>query len=172
MPLILVLPTMASSSSVKKRRLETEISNYGIPVLFACFRCVENGKCYIVMDSSKRLKCSECVKAGKPCVGLSWESLDKTREKLRKEIDEHEDELAEVMAKLMRKKKILRQADERAKRKAECLAAEMEESGELDAPVDCPAAGATVGLSPAVWSTLGQIDDFINFGSIGVPGPS
>jgi hypothetical protein len=116
------------------------------------------------MDSAKRLKCAECVKQGKPCVGLTWESLDRTREKLRREIDEHEEELAEVMAKLMRKKKILRQADERAKRKAECLAAEMEADGELDAPIDCPAAGATVGLSPAVWSTLGQIDDFIGSG--------
>ena len=98
------------------------------------------------MDSSKRLKCAKCVKQGKPCVNLSRESLDRTREKLRLENDEHEEELAKVMAKLMRKKKILRQADKRAKRNAECLASEMEADGELDAPTDCPAADATVGL--------------------------
>ncbi|KAI4116200.1 MAG: hypothetical protein LQ341_007700, partial [Variospora aurantia] len=156
---------MASSSSIKKRRLEKEIQTYAIVVDLPCFRCLENNHKCVVMDSSKRLKCAECVKQGKPCVGLTWESLDRTRERLRREIDEHEDELAEVMAKLMRKKKILRQADERAMRKAECLAAEMEADGELDAPVDCPAADATVGLSPAVWSTLGQIDDFLGFNS-------
>lgn len=122
------------------------------------------------MEGSKRLKCAECVKAGKPCVNLSWESLDGTRETLRREIDEHEEELAEVMAKLMRKKKILRQADERARRKMECLASEMETTGELDALVDCPAADATVGLSPAVWASLGQIDDFIDFGAGPSPG--
>lgn len=154
---------MASSSSIKKNRLAKEITTYALVVDFPCFRCLENKHQCVVMDSAKRLKCAECVKQGKPCVGLTWESLDRTREKLRKEIDEHEDELAGVMAKLMRKKKILRQADERAKRKAECLAVEMEADGELDEPIDCPAADATVGLSPAVWSTLGQIDDFLNF---------
>lgn len=156
---------MASSSSIKKRRLEKEIQTYAIVADLPCFRCLENNHRCIVMDSSKRLKCAECVKQGKPCVGLSWESLDRTRERLRREIDEHEDELAEILGKLMRKKKILRQADERARRKAECLAAEMEADGELDAPVDCPAANATVGLSPVMWSALGQIDDFIGFGA-------
>ncbi|KAI4208812.1 MAG: hypothetical protein L6R36_009558 [Xanthoria steineri] len=158
---------MASNSSIKKQRLEKEILRYAIAVDLPCFRCLENDHKCVVMDSSKRLKCAECVKQGKPCIGLTWESLDRTRDRLRREIDEHEEELAEVMAKLMRKKKILRQADERAKRKAECLASEMEADGELDAPIDCPAADATVGLSPAVWGTLGQIDDFINFGGSG-----
>lgn len=90
------------------------------------------------------------MKQGKLCVNLSWEALDKTRETLRKEIDEDEDELARVIARLMRKKKILRQADQRAKRKLECLASEIEATGKLDAPVDCPAADTWTGLSPAV----------------------
>lgn len=119
------------------------------------------------MEGSSRAKCSECVRAGKPCVNLSWSSLDKTREDYQKKVDEDEELLAEVMARLMRNKKILRQATERARKKAQCLMSAMDAAGELEDPdplEDCPAADATVGLSPAMWSTLGQIDDFIDFG--------
>ena len=48
----------------------------------------------------------------------------------------------------------------------------MDAARELEDPdpmEDCPAADATIGLSPAVWSTLGQLDDFIDFGSLAVP---
>lgn len=113
------------------------------------------------------LKCAACVRAGKPCVNLSWASLDKTREEYQKKVDEDEKLLAEVLARLMRNKKILKQAEERAKKKAQCLMSEMEVSGELEDDVagatDCPAADATVGISPALWTTLGMVDDFINF---------
>ncbi len=83
-------------------------------------------------------------------------------------MDEDEELLATVMARLMRNKKILRQATERAKRKAQCLMSEMDAAGELEESgvfEDCPAADATVGLSPAVWETLAQIDEFIDFGA-------
>lgn len=90
---------------------------------------------------------------------MSWASLDKTREEYQKKVDDDEAELARVVARLMRNKKILRQAERRAQKKAECLASEMEQNDELeDQPADCPAAAATVGLSPAVWSSL----DFVN----------
>jgi len=149
---------MTSRSSIRKKRVFDEIQSYGEVVEFSCDRCFFAGIFCVMMESSKRMKCAECVKQGKPCVSLSWASLDQTRKKLRSEIDEDEEELAAVMARLMRKKKILRQADERAKRKLECLVSEMEAEGEIDVPQDCPAADATVGLSPAVWSSL----DFIN----------
>ena len=120
------------------------------------------------MDGSSRAKCSECVRVGKPCVNLSWSSLDKTREDYQKKVDDDEDLLAEVMARLMRNKKILRQATKRAKKKAQCLMSTIDAARELEDPdpqEDYPAADATVGLSPAVQSTLGQLDDFIDFGS-------
>jgi hypothetical protein len=113
------------------------------------------------MANSSRLKCAECVKQNKPCVNLSWESLDKTREEYRKKVEEDEEELSRVMARLLRHKKILQQAEERAKKKAECLFAEMDVSGELDGAEDCPAASATVGLSPLVWESLGNIDSML-----------
>lgn len=154
---------MPSDSSLKRKRVEDEIILYGSEAVFPCDRCFASGTTCIMMDSAKRMKCAECVRQGKPCVNLSWESLDQTRKKLRREIDEDEEELAAVMARLMRKKKILKQADERAKRKLECMVSEMEASGEMDVPEDCPAADATVGLSPAVWSSLDFINSAIDF---------
>lgn len=108
------------------------------------------------MSTGGRLRCSECVRLGRACVNLSWESLDRTREEYRKKVEADEEELSVVLARLMRNKKILRQAEERARKKAECLASEMENNGELEE--DCPAADATVGVSPAAWTAI----DFVN----------
>ncbi|KAK5161657.1 hypothetical protein LTS14_000001 [Recurvomyces mirabilis] len=80
---------------------------------------------------------------------MLWESLDRTREEYRKKVEKDEEELSIVLSRLMRNKKILKQADERAKMKAACLKSEMEAAGELG-DEDCPTADATVGLSPAV----------------------
>jgi hypothetical protein len=109
----------------------------------------------------KRLKCSECTRLGHACVNLSWVSLDKTREEYGKKVEEDEKLLAEVVSRLMRNKKILKQAEERAKQKAVCLANSLREGGEeVDAQesFDCPAADAMVGFSPLMWETLGSLD--------------
>ena len=108
------------------------------------------------MEGHKR--CAECSRIGRKCVNLSWEALDRTRDEYRKKVEEDEEELAKLLARLMRDKKILRQADNRAKQKSECLAAELEASSAMDQDDDCPAADACVNLSPAVWTTL----DFVN----------
>lgn len=107
------------------------------------------------------MKCSECQRLGRSCVNLSWESLDRTREEYQKKVDEDEEELARIMARLVRNKKILRQAEERAKKKVLCLANEMEASGEPVFSEDCPAADAGVIVSPAVWSSIGFLDEAV-----------
>lgn len=113
--------------------------------------------------SSKRLKCAECTKAGKSCVNMSWASLDKTREEYERKVDEDETLLATVIARLLRNKKILKQANERALQKALCMASEMSEAGELELAeeLDCPAASIGMCASPAVWSTLGFIEESV-----------
>ena len=116
---------------------------------------------------TSRLKCSECVRAGKPCVNMSWQSLDRTREELSSKIAEDEKTLATVITRLLRNKKILKEADAKARRKTQCLLSEV--AGQ-EAPSDCPAADALIGLSPAVWSSMAMLDDFTNFG--GDPGGS
>lgn len=159
---------MASSSSKNRLRLAKEIADYGSPATFSCDRCFTHGSLCIIMEGSSRLRCSECVRHGRKCVSLSWESLDRTREEYRKKVEKEEEELAAVLARLMRYKRILKQADERSKRKAQCLASEMEESGEfVEDSEDCPAASATVNLSPAIWNSL----DFVN-NAVNGPDPS
>jgi hypothetical protein len=162
-------PTSAKRSS--QLRLADEIRKNGAPATIPCDHCFSTGAdCIVMSSSSRRLKCSECVRLQRPCVNMSWSSLDKTREEYAKKVEEDEVLLAEVLARLMRNKKILKQAEERAKRKAECLANELVESGELDeaqpGALDCPAANALVGFSPTLWSTLGALDEF---GGAGVP---
>ena len=123
--------------------------------MFAGHNCV-------MMESNSRLRCSECVRLGRKCVNMSWESLDRTREEYRKKVEKDEEELSTLLARLMRNKKILQQANDRAKQKAACLEAEMSAAGELDNE-DCPAADALVGLSPAVWSSLDFVNNAIDF---------
>lgn len=103
---------------------------------------------------------------------MSWESLDRTREEYQKKVDADEEELATIMARLLRNKKILRQAEDRSKRKAECLMSEMDAAGELEENENCPAADACVGLSPAVWSSLDFINSAVNFSGEAVAGSS
>lgn len=151
-----------SSSKIHALRLALEIQRNGSEAPVPCDRCFVGGlKCIAMPDNGTRLKCSECVRSGKPCVNMSWVSLDKTREEYTKKVEEDEKLLAEVICRLLRNKKILAQANERAKKKMLCLASEMEESGEsvLAESSDCPAADALVGYSPAMWTTLGLLDD-------------
>lgn len=149
-----------SRSSRNRLRLASEIERSGSVVDFACERCLSLGHTCIAMeDSSSRLKCSECVRAGKSCVNMSWSSLDKTREELSSKISSDEQQLAEVITRLLRNKKILQAVEAKAKRKAQCLMSEMEDSGDL-VPEDCPAVNASLGASPAIWSSLGALSDF------------
>ncbi|KAK6407496.1 hypothetical protein LTR95_018536, partial [Oleoguttula sp. CCFEE 5521] len=73
-----------------------------------------------------------------------------TLAEIQKKIDEDEEQLAKIIGRLLRNKKILKLAEERAKRKALCLMNEMEQSGDLEVPEDCPAADAGTTLPPAV----------------------
>ena len=121
--------------------------------------------CYIMPNSG--LKCAECTRMGRPCVNMSWASLDKTREEYKKKVEEDEKELAAVIARMLRNKKILAQAEERARKKTICLAAEMSSEGEdvNSTMVDCPAADALTGYSGALWSTLDQVEQMSLLGT-------
>jgi hypothetical protein len=97
---------------------------------------------------------------------LSCETLDKVRAEYEKKIEEDESQLADVLMRLLRNKKILKQAEDRADKKAECLANEMEESGETvrAEDINCPAADALVGFLPAMWSTLDCLNSMSSVG--------
>lgn len=152
---------MSSSSRQSQLRRAIEIRRNGIISPFPCDFCFSKGiDCYAMPSSS--LKCSECVRRGKPCVNLSWASLDRTRDEYEKKVAESEKQLSEVIARLLREKKILAQANERAKAKLLCDTDEARLAGEeVDAIAQdpgCPAGDAQIGLSPAIWSITDLLD--------------
>ena len=116
-----------------------------------------------MLEGSNCLKCSKCTKAGKPCVNMSWSLLDKTREEYEKKVEADKTLLAVVVTRLLRNKKILKQANDRARQKALCMANEMVASGELDTAeeIDCPAASIGMCASPATWGVLGLIEESV-----------
>ena len=143
-------------------RIAAEIQKYGIFSPSPCDRCFLFGLTCIIMEGSNRLKCSECVRAGRACVNLFWETLDKTREEYRKKMLENKQELARVINRLLRNKSILQQADERAKTKIRCFMGKLENSGDLEKVVNCSAASFLTGWSPAVWSFLDVINSCVD----------
>jgi hypothetical protein len=154
---------MASAHRKNQLRLALEIQRNGFTSPIECDYCLLHSKVCIIMPGG--LKCSECTRIGRPCVNMSWESLDRTRDEYSKKVEADEALLAEVVLRLMRNKKILKQAEERAKKKTICLSNEMREAGEeVDATgvnLDCPAASIGVAFSPTMWSTLGMIDESV-----------
>ena len=116
------------------------------------------------MPQEDRLKCAECTRRGKPCVEMSWDAVERTKENLKAEVARGEQEvfarlreLSELQARLDRKRKVLEQAQQRSDRQAQCLIREMEEGGEdlsrtvfdvslLDAQLADPFGGTSVGV--------------------------
>jgi hypothetical protein len=148
-----------SASHQRRLRLSSEIARANHPAEAPCNHCFLEGIiCYVMPDS--RLKCAECTRLGQACVNMSWESLDRTREEYQKKVDDDEKLLAAVISRLLRNKKILKQAEERARKKALCLASDMEAAGETEAAqdIDCPASSIGMAFSPAMWATMGLID--------------
>jgi hypothetical protein len=156
------LVIMSSDSRKRQLRLYNEILRSNTIAEIACDWCfINNLTCHIMPNSN--LKCAECTKKGRPCVNMSWESLDKTRDDYQARVDADEKLLAEVMGRLLRNKAILKQAEDRARRKALCLASEMEVDGEEvnASKIDCPAASIGMEFSPLMWSTLGALDESV-----------
>jgi hypothetical protein len=99
---------MSSASTKNRLRLASEIQHNGRPVDIPCDCCFLSGHTCITIANASRLRCSECVRLGRPCVNLSWDSLDRTRKEYQRKVDEDEAELSVILARLMRNKKILR----------------------------------------------------------------
>ena len=160
------------SRSYKNRlRIASEILQYGSPATTPYDRCFLSNRTCVVMEGSSRLKYSECIRSGRPYTNLSWEALDRTREEYRKRVEDDEKELAKIISRLLRNKQILKQADDKAKRKAEYLMEEMDRAGELEDAKDCPAADALIGVSPSIWGSIDLINSSLNFGGASLEVP-
>ncbi len=111
-------------------RAAKEITVAGSPPDIACVYCSNHSTLCVVMEPHS--KCAECTRRGRPCVGVTWESLDRVRDKLESEILQTEEEQARLFAKLSRLRKTLRQTQDRAKQKTLCLLKEMGDDNDGD----------------------------------------
>lgn len=155
-----------SSASQKRLRLSIEICQHNTIAPISCDCCFALGHdCYVMPSANSCLKCSECVRVGRPCVNLSQESLDKTRAKYEKKVEDNKKLLVEVIARMLRNKKILTQAKDRAAKKAKCLANKLDTKGKdvRAEEISCPAADVQVAFLPVMQSTLRYINEFANF---------
>ena len=107
-----------------------------------------------------RLKCAEYTQLGQACVNMSQESLDRTQEEYQKKVDNNKKLLAAVISRLLQNKKILKQAEEQARRKALCLASDIEAASKTEAAQDinCPATSISVAFSPTMQATISMLD--------------
>ena len=110
-----------SCASAGHLRLSLDIRDRGVMTASPCNFCVLRGLNCVKMPGDKNLKCAKCTGQGKPCVLLSWASLDTSRNNLREDLvgDEVEwdtllEHLSEVQARVARKQKVLEQVEGRA----------------------------------------------------------
>jgi len=118
-------------------RAAKEITISGSPSDLACVYCFNHSILCVVMES--HFKCTECTHQGHSCVGVTWESLDRVRDKLESEILQAEEgqarlleEQSRLFAKLAHLRKTLRQTQDRAKQKTLCLLKEMNNDNDGD----------------------------------------
>ena len=161
----LIMPPK-SHASAGHLRLSLDIRDCGMVTASPCDFCVLRGLNCVKMPGNEKLKCAKCTHQGKPCVSLSWASLNTSHDNLREDLvgDEVEwdtllERLSEVQACVAHKRKVLEQVEGCARKKLCCLVEEMEAEGEdlsamvIDtlalqaklfgpAPVDTAAAGA------------------------------
>ena len=116
-----------------------------------------------MLEGSNCLKCSKCIKAGKPCVNMSQLSLDKTCKEYEKKVEADKTLLAVVVTQLLRNKKILKQANNCAQQKALCIANKIVESSKLDTAkkIDCPATSISIYALPATQGVLRLIKESV-----------
>ncbi len=128
---------MKSSKTCNRLRLYQSISKDSDPVSTACLHCSSLSILCVKMENHP--KCAECVRRGRPCVSVSWESLDRTRDKLESDLSVAEEELARALARVACLRKTLKHTKDKVAEKALCLARELADdndgvSGDEDDP--------------------------------------
>ena len=126
-----------SCASAGHLHLSLDICDCGVMTASSCNFCVLRGLNCVKMPGNENLKCAKCTHQGKPCVSLSWASLDTSHNNLHEDLvgDEVEwDTLLECLSKVQacvaRKRKVLEQVEGHTRKKLCCLVEEMEAEGE------------------------------------------
>ena len=107
-----------SRASAGHLHLSLDIHDRGVMTASPCNFCVLRGLNCVKMPGNENLKCAKCTHQGKPCVSLSWASLDTSHNNLREDLAGDEVEwdtllecLSEVQARVARKRKVLEQVE-------------------------------------------------------------
>ena len=105
----LIMPPK-SRASVGHLHLSLSIHDCGVMTASPCNFCVLRGLDCVKMSGNEKLKCAKCTCQGKPCVSLSWASLNTSCNNLHEDlvVDEVEWDallecLSEVQASVARK---------------------------------------------------------------------
>ena len=132
----LIMPPK-SHASAGHLHLSLDICDHGVMTASPCNFCVLRGLDCVKMPGNKKLKCAECTHQGKPCVSLSWASLNTSHNNLREDLAGDEVEwdtllecLSKVQAHVACKQKVLEQVEGCTQKKLCCLVKEMEAEGE------------------------------------------
>jgi hypothetical protein len=150
---------MSSSNSKDRLALSLRITARGHPSEIACDRCFQHNRLCISMPG---FKCSECTRLGRKCTNMSFAALDNTIADCNRKMEEAMEEMSVAMAKYMRNKKIKSQAEERNKTRMLHMQRDLAVNDVEVEEDDCPAADATVGLSPAMWSAMAFMNDAVD----------
>ena len=152
---------MSSSNSKDRLALSLRITARGSPSEIACNRYFQHNRLYVSMPG---FKCSECTRLGRKCTNMSFAALDNTIADCNRKMEEAMEEMSVAMAKYMRNKKIKLQAEERNKTRMLHMQRDLAINDvEVKGEDDCPAADASVGLSPAVWNAIAFMNDAVDF---------
>ena len=96
---------------------------------------------------------------------MFWPFLNSTREDLNIKIAADEKKLTTMITRLLRNKKILKEINAKAKRKAQCLLSEMNEA-DVSMSNNCSATNALCNLSFVIWSSFVLLNNFSNINEI------
>jgi hypothetical protein len=94
-----------SRQKENRLRLAKNIQLLSAPASTPCDYCFFSGSDCITMPD--RLKCAKYVRRGRPCVNLTWSSLEKTIEEYSKKVNTNKEELVRLISRILRNKKIL-----------------------------------------------------------------
>jgi len=167
------MPAVRSRNSTTRRlELADIIDNFGDIMVQKCSSCAKHNRvCKVHLRSGK---CNHCNRQNQRCdvkvTQSEFRRLTEEKQKLKRQIDEalsaQADALEALRTARAREERLRQQMDLTDQRAAEAIAVESRALEELDAregqetlPLDTPAEGLALQLSPSTWGALEEVPD-------------
>lgn len=135
-----------ATMSSKKPRVDhfanaRRITLLGLPSIHRCQFCESRGKTCFIDPLEMPGKCAECVRRKRACVPVTLETLDAIGDKLaddlardRKEWQRLFEAMGQLQARIARNERLQQENNRQSSEKFDCVARELEESGDLEPP--------------------------------------